>query len=142
MAEFKLVISDPKTGKSVQKAVAGPQADVLLTKGVGEQLEGGSLGFAGYTFQITGGSDNAGFPMRKSIKMQRARVLAGKSTGFKGRNREGAMQDGLRKRFTVAGEKVHAKTAQVNVKILTYGSESLFPAEQPAAEAAPEQAAA
>ncbi len=119
MVEFKLVIGDPKTGKSAQKTIAEDMASGLIGKKIGESVDGGSLGLAGYEFQITGGSDYCGFPMRKGINLARKKILAGKSVGCRLDKR------GIRIRKTVAGESVHEKTAQINLKITKYGAQPI-----------------
>ena len=63
MVSFKLVLSDPKTGKSEASEVKDASAQQLIGRKVGEVLEGSAIGLAG-KIQITGGSDRAGFPMR------------------------------------------------------------------------------
>ena len=34
---------------------------------IGDVIKGGLIGFPNYEFQITGGSDSSGFPMRKDV---------------------------------------------------------------------------
>ena len=34
---------------------------------IGDIIKGGLIGFPNYEFQITGGSDTSGFPMRKDV---------------------------------------------------------------------------
>ena len=147
MAEFKVVISDPKSGKSVQKEVKDPEAGSLIGKKIRETVKGDSIGFAGYEFEITGGSDNAGFPMRSDVPGQaRKKILAVNGIGIsnKKKYRKKTMKGlrtmkGMRQRKTVAGNTVYEKTAQVNLKIIKQGKENLFP--QPAPEAPAEGAA-
>ena len=61
---MKIVISDPKTRKAYQIEKDLP---VLFGKKIGEQIEGDSMGLAGFKIEITGGSDKEGFPMRKEV---------------------------------------------------------------------------
>ena len=127
MAEFKLTIGDPKTGKSVKKDLSGPQAEALLGKDIGETVSGDALGFAGYEFMITGGSDNAGFPMRYGLKgFGRKRILTYSGVGFSGKNRWGRGQKGLRVKTLVCSQKIFPKISQVNLKITKMGSAPLF----------------
>ena len=128
MAEFKVVIGS-KDGKSYQKDIKGAEADALMKKRIGETISGNELGLAGYEFQVTGGSDIAGFPLRKGITTQRKRIMTGKGVGFSGLNRWKQKQPGLVKRRTVAGEMVTSSVRQVNLKVITAGSEPLAPAE-------------
>ncbi len=122
MVEFKVVIG-AKDGKSYQKVVADPLSDNLLKKRIGEIINGDSLGFAGYEFLITGGSDKCGFPMRKGIQQPRKKILIGKGVGFSGFNRNGGKQNGLITRRTVCGEMITKIIHQVNLKVTKEGAE-------------------
>ena len=120
MTDFKVVIGT-KQGKSVQKELKSPEADNLLKKRIGEKISGEELGFPGYEFEITGGSDKSGFPMRKGIQQARKKVLIGKSVGFCGLDRNGKKQPGLLKRRTICGEMITKIIHQVNLKVLKDG---------------------
>lgn len=138
MTEFKLVIST-HDGKSYQKEIKSPEADNLLKKRIGDKISGDSLGYSGYEFEITGGSDKCGFPMRKGIQLPRKMVLLGKSVGFSGKNRNKKKQKGLIRRKTVCGELVTKIIRQVNLKVLKEGSAKLGEAaEEKPAEETPE----
>ena len=115
--ETKIVVSDPKTGKSYQKVVDGSR---LIGKKIGESVQGKSVGFGDYEFMIMGGSDDAGFPMRKDLEGNlKKRIMIGKSVGL----RE-AKDKGFKKRKSVRGNTVSEKTAQINMKIMKYGSKN------------------
>ena len=115
--EFKIVVNDPKTGKSYQKVV---DSEVLLGKKLGEKLEGGLVGLKDFEFKITGGSDKAGFPMRKDLDMAgRKKVLSGNSVGIK------VKEKGIRIRKSVRGGIISNQTAQINLRIEKHGSENL-----------------
>lgn len=110
---MRLVISDPKTGKSYQTELAKEAETNIIGKKIGDELDGGLVGAAGYTMQLTGGSDNSGFPMRKDITGQRKlRVLLSKGTGFKPKNR------GERRRKLVRGNVFSAEIMQVNARLI------------------------
>ncbi len=126
MVEFKLVIGT-KDGKSYQKELKSPEADVFLKKRIGETVDGTAAGFPGYEFLLMGGSDKCGFPMRKGIQMPRKRILLGKGVGFCGKDRNDKKQKGLIRRRTVCGEVVTKIIHQVNVKAVKEG-QSLAPA--------------
>ena len=147
MVDFKLVLST-KNGKSHQQEVKSPEADNLLKNRIGDTIQGDSLGFAGYEFKITGGSDKCGFPMRKGILEARKRILIGESVGFSGKKRKlrkntnPRTQKGLFKRRTVCGEMVTKIIRQINLQVLKEGAQKLGEAvpevkEEPKAEAAP-----
>jgi small subunit ribosomal protein S6e len=136
MAEFKLNISDPKTGKTYKRDVKDDQAKVFLHKKIGDKLSGDGCGFAGYEFEITGGSDYCGFPMRRDVLgSARKKILIVKGVGIR-KNRKGR-----RVRKTVAGNTVFSKTSQINLKILKYGKEKLGGEEAKAEETKEEKKA-
>ncbi len=148
MVEFKLVLGDTD-GKTYQKEVKDAHAGALLKKRIGETISGDNLGFAGYEFLVTGGSDKCGFPMRKGIQEPRKVIFIGKSVGFSGKKRAVGKkknrknQKGLMRRRTVCGEMITKIIRQVNLKVTKKGVASLGEApveEAPAAEEAPQEA--
>ncbi len=119
--EFKVNIGDPKTGKTVQKVVSGDHAQALLKKKIGEKISGEAIGFPGYEFEITGGSDYCGFPMRRDVRgSARKKVLIVSGVGIRKNVR------GRKIRKTVAGNTVYSKTAQINLKTLKQGEKPLI----------------
>lgn len=138
MVEFKVVLN-AQDGKSFSKQITGKEAEFLLGKDINEKIPGDSIGFAGYEFEITGGSDFAGFPMRKGIKgFGRKRILTAKGVGFSGQSRWKKKKKGLRVKTTVCGEKIYPKITQVNLKVLKAGAAPLGE-EKPAEEAPKEE---
>lgn len=122
---MKLVISDPKSGKTYQADVDKSKEVELAGKKIGDSLDGGVFGAAGYSFEITGGSDTSGFPLRKDIGG--TRKLSALLSGGAGFN---PSRDGERKKKMVRGNTIAADTSQVNVKVLQAGAtalEQLFP---------------
>ncbi len=132
MAEFKIVISDPKTGKSKQIEVKDNQSKPFLEFKIGDKIKGELIDLQGYEFELRGGSDHCGFPMRKGISFLRKKILTKGGVGFKN------FVVGLRKRKTVCGERVADNIKQLNLKIIKYGKQSLFE-ESKAEEAKPEE---
>ena len=131
--EFKVNIGDPKTGKTVQKVVSVDHAQALLKKKIGEKISGDAIGFPGYEFEITGGSDYCGFPMRRDVRgSARKKVLIVSGVGIRQNVR------GRKIRKTVAGNTVYSKTAQINLKVLKQGEKALV---EEKAEAKEEKAA-
>jgi small subunit ribosomal protein S6e len=128
--EFKVVLG-AKDGKSYQKEIKSPEADHLLKRRIGEKFSGEDLGYSGYEFEITGGSDKCGFPMRKGIQEPRKSVLIGEGVGFLGKKRKNPKkgtrkkQKGLLRRRTVCGEMITKIIHQVNLKVLKEGSQKL-----------------
>ena len=131
--EIKVVISDPKTGKSYQRIVKDADAKRFVGLKIGDAVRGEIINLAGYEFQLTGGSDYAGFPMRKDVSgTLRKRVLAISGVGMR------KTEKGVRQRKTVAGNTVHEKTSQVNFRIVKEGKTPLAE-EKPAEGAAPKE---
>ncbi|PIN86996.1 30S ribosomal protein S6e [Candidatus Woesearchaeota archaeon CG10_big_fil_rev_8_21_14_0_10_44_13] len=144
MVEFKIVISDPKSGKTVQKEVKDEQAKNLVGLKIGDTFKGEMLDLTGYEFTITGGSDYCGFPMRKDIEgSARKKILAVKGVGVSNKKKARGKDmkymrtmKGMRQRVSVAGNTVFDKTAQINVKITKHGKADLFPKKEEAAQPA------
>ena len=137
MANFKLTIGDPKTGKCYQKEVKDAEAAPFIGLNIGESIKGEAFGMGGYEFQITGGSDYCGFPMRKGILGIRKKISSYGGVGFR------RMKKGEKKRKTVCGHKIHEKIVHINLKITKEGAKKLaelFPeAEKKAEEKAKEK---
>ncbi|HLD05637.1 MAG TPA: 30S ribosomal protein S6e [Candidatus Nanoarchaeia archaeon] len=124
--EYKLNLGDPKTGKTHKKDVKDVEAKVFFGKKMGDKIEGDKMGLEGYEFEIMGGSDYCGFPMRKDVVGgTRRRILITKGTG----NRDN--WGGRRRRRTVVGNMISDKITQINLKILKHGK---APLEAPKAE--------
>jgi small subunit ribosomal protein S6e len=121
MVGFKLTISDTKTGRTVQREVKDKDAQFFIGKKIGETIKGETINLTGYEFEITGGSDYCGFPMRRDIPGSvRKRILAVSGVGIK-RKRKGQKQ-----RKTVCGNTIHTRISQINLKVLKEGKEKLF----------------
>jgi|SRR5271157_1256807 len=116
MADFKLVVSDPKTGKAYNLDVAGPKTIKFIGKPIGSEIDGEAAGLTGYTLVITGGSDKDGVPMRKDLPGQaRRKLLVSGGIGYH------PVSEGMRKRKTVRGNEISAELVQVNVSVKEYG---------------------
>ncbi len=115
--EFRVVISDPKTGKAYQKTITGANANRLIGKQIGDTVSGTIVDLPpDYELQITGGSDKDGFPMRLDIPgAVRKKILLSGGVGFKPKER------GLRKRKIVRGRVISKDIVQVNMKIVKHG---------------------
>ena len=117
MAEFKLTISDVKTGKSYSKALA---SEVFKNKKLGDKVDGSSIGLSGYELQITGGSDKSGFPMHPDLQgFARKKALMGKAIGSRIKIK------GMKQRREIIGNQITLNTAQVNLKVIKQDEKSL-----------------
>ena len=115
--EIKIVINDPKTGKSFNKSLDSEKADQLFGKKINEEFDLSFVGLDGYVGIITGGSYMTGMPMSKNLDGAGLRkVLIGKGLG----NR----QD-IRRRKSIAGNTIGQFTSHINIKISKYGEKSL-----------------
>ena len=136
MADFKLTIANPQTGKCVQRESKAPESNTLIGKKIGDKIDGNLIGLADYEFELTGGSDYCGFPMRRDVQgTNRKRILAVEGVGIKKKAK------GIKQRKTVCGNTVHDKIVQINLKILKQGKENLFEAkgEEPKKEEKPKE---
>ncbi|WP_227352855.1 30S ribosomal protein S6e [Haladaptatus salinisoli] len=120
MANFQVVVADPDSGAAYQRDIDGQDANRFLGKSIGEDVDGSAVGLDGYTVEITGGSDNAGRPMRSDVAGPNLKdVLLKGGTGY---NPE---RDGERRRISVRGKEVSEAVAQLNVKIAERGDQSV-----------------
>ncbi len=122
---FKIVVSEPEKGKSVQVEVKDPEARKLVGLRIGDKFDGAVAGLAGYELQITGGSDKDGFPMRSDVSgLGRSNVLLSGGSGFRPKN------SGERRKKRVRGTRISEMIVQVNVKVVKKGDrplEEIFP---------------
>lgn len=108
MVSFKLVVSDPKTGKSEAQEVKDAQAQLLMGRKIGETLDATTIGLTG-KIMITGGSDKAGFPMRgDTLGGGKNYILLTRGVGFK------TKEEGAKKRKLVRGNTITEETYQIN----------------------------
>ena len=80
MAEFQVAVADPDDGHTYQFDVEGQDANRFLGRDIGEEVDGGAVGLSGYTLEVTGGSDDAGRPMRGDVAGPDLKALDRKST--------------------------------------------------------------
>ncbi|SNZ11834.1 SSU ribosomal protein S6E [Natronoarchaeum philippinense] len=120
MASFQVVVADPETGATYQRDVDGQDANRFMGRSLGEDVDGAAVGLDGYTLELTGGSDDAGRPMRADVDGPNLReVLLTGGVGYE------PSRDGERKRVTVRGAEVSEAVAQINAKIAEHGSEDV-----------------
>lgn len=113
MAKFKIIISDPETGKSKSLEVEGSRAVPLVGRRIGEEIDGSAVGMTGHKLQITGGSDKDGFPIRPNVHGGvRVSVIVNKGVGFR------SARKGERQRKTLRGNVITEDIVQLNMKIV------------------------
>ena len=92
---------------------------------IGDTIKGGLIGFPNYEFQITGGADSSGFPMRKDVHgpVKKKILVSKRGTGYK------PLRKGQKKRKTVRGNEITYDMTLINLKITKYGEAELFKSE-------------
>ena len=113
MAKFKIIISDPETGKSQSMELEETQAVPLIGRKLGETIDGATVKLPGFKLNITGGSDKDGFPMRPNIHGGvRVGAIISEGVGFH------PTRKGERKRKTLRGNVITDSIVQVNMKVI------------------------
>ena len=113
MAKFKVIVSDPYESKSKVFELEGARAVPLVSRRLGETIDGALVGLSGHKLQITGGSDKDGFPMRPNIHGGvRVSVVVSKGVGFH------PQQEGARQRKTLRRNVITEEIVQVNMKVV------------------------
>jgi len=108
LAQFKVVISDAKTGKSEVLEAKDATAQLFLGRRLGDTVDLSAVGQP-YKVKITGGSDKAGFPMRADILGGGKRyVLLTEGVGFR------HSVEGEKRRKLVRGGLVTEEVYQLN----------------------------
>ena len=120
MAEFQVVVADPDDGTTHQFEIEGGDANRFMGREIGEEVDGGAVGLDGYTLAITGGSDDAGRPMREDVPGENLKSVL--LTGGVGYN---PTRDGERKRVSVRGRQISEATRQINARIAERGETSV-----------------
>ncbi|MFT4309785.1 MAG: S6e family ribosomal protein [Candidatus Woesearchaeota archaeon] len=126
----KIVIG--QKGKS--KTITLDDTKPLVGKKIGDTVKGEIMDMAGYEFQITGASDDAGFALRRDVDGPlRKKILAVQGVGLKKKAK------GIKQRKTVTGNTISMNTAAVNLKVVKEGKSPLF--EEKSEEAPAEESA-
>ena len=120
MVDFKVVLSDPKTGLAYKIDAAGAAAGALLGKKIGTEVDGAPFGMSGYKIMITGGSDKTGTPARPDLPGNvRRGILLSNGFGFS------AAHNGQRRRKAQRGNEISTNFVQVNAKITVHGEKPM-----------------
>jgi small subunit ribosomal protein S6e len=119
MADFKVVVSDPKT-KTYQFDVKGAEANKFIGKSIGETIDGTVVGLPGYALKITGGSDKSGMVMRPDMPgPKRQKVLVASGIGYS------PVSKGVRRRKMMRGREVAPDISQINTIVTEYGGKTI-----------------
>ena len=125
MVKFKIIISDPETGKSRFVEVEGTQAVPLIGRKLGEVIDGSVVKISGHKLKITGGSDKDGFPMRPNVHGGvRVKAILSEGVGFH------PSQKGERQRKTLRGNVITEDIVQINMKIVEKPKKAKKPKEK------------
>ena len=136
MADFKVVLSDPKNGTAYNIEATGGMAGAFMGKSIGESIKGDALGFEGYTIEITGATDRTGIPARKDLAgAGKRKLLLSESTGFN------PTYHGQRQRKTIRTAEITGDFVQINAKVVEYGAKELKAYFEPEPEEQPAEAA-
>ncbi|MEM2896455.1 MAG: 30S ribosomal protein S6e [Candidatus Bathyarchaeia archaeon] len=113
MAKFKLIISDPKTGKSNTVELEGAKAQPLIGHKINDTVDGKILGVGFGKIKIMGGTDKDGIPMRPDIHGGAKKyVLISDGVGINPKKL------GERKRKLVRGNTIVEETYQINAMVV------------------------
>ena len=115
MAKFKLIVSDPGTGKCVVSDLEGTRAQALIGRSLGDVVDGSALGIAGRAV-ISGGCDKNGIPMRADVHGGAKKyIVLSSGPGFR------PTKHGERKRKLIRGRTITDETYQINVTLRKEG---------------------
>jgi len=109
MAKFKLIVSDPTTGKSAASEIEGARAQALVGRSLGEIVDGSALGISQGKLLISGGCDKNGIPMRADVHGGvKKYIVLSTGPGFN------PTRHGERRRKLVRGRIITDETYQIN----------------------------
>ena len=110
MAKFKVIISDPKENTVQIVELEGPAAQPLISREIGELVDGNIVGLSNKKLKITGGTDKDGIPMRIDVSGgSKKRILLSGGIGFK------PQKKGERKRKMIRGRVIIEDTYEINM---------------------------
>jgi small subunit ribosomal protein S6e len=105
---FKVVVSDPKTGKSIQVQT---KDESLISKKIGDIIDGSIVNLDGYKLKITGGSGFEGAPMVSYVEGINKKYVWWYNKSKK-----------VRVKKLVRGNTISLEIVQINTKIEEYGN--------------------
>ena len=121
---IKIVISDPKLGKTKQREYEEDKIRPFLGKKIGDTINGNLIDYPGFEFKITGGSDEDGMPMRPDVRGPvRKRILISSGVGIREKKYK---RDGIRRKKMVRGNQIVEEIVQINLVITKYGKKAII----------------
>ncbi|MHA1214914.1 MAG: S6e family ribosomal protein [Candidatus Hodarchaeales archaeon] len=119
MVRFQLNLADAK--QSYKKEIDDDNITRhFIGKKIGDEIDGRLIGFDGYKLKITGGSDQAGFPMAPGVEggMPKRILIGHRGVGYR------PDRKGKRRRKRVRGGLITEDIYQINLKILEKDSKA------------------
>ena len=117
---IKMVLADPKTGKSYKFDLDAAKEKAVLGKTIGMEIDAAFLGLSGYKLKLTGGCDKSGFVMKGDLPGQaKKRILGAIGVGF------APKINGQRRRKFIRGNEVSQDVSQLNAKLVVYGDATI-----------------
>ena len=114
LAKFKMIVSDPRTGKATVAELEGSRAQAVLGRKIGDVIDGSQIGIVTGNLMITGGCDKDGIPMRADVHGGAKKyVILSSGVGFRPTTR------GERRRRLIRGGMITEETYQVNTMVFT-----------------------
>ena len=112
MPKFKLIVSEPNTGKAKSIELDEEKSRSLIDKQIGDTIDGSIIGVKGKA-EITGGTDKDGIPMRNDIHGSGKKyIILSDGPGFKPK------KNGERKRKVIRGKIITEDTYQINMALV------------------------
>lgn len=109
MAKFKLIVSDPATGKCSFSEIEGARTQALIGRSLGEVIDGSALGITQGKAIISGGCDRNGVPMRGDVHGGAKKyIVLSSGPGFR------PSKNGERRRKLIRGRQISDETYQIN----------------------------
>ncbi|MEM2136347.1 MAG: 30S ribosomal protein S6e [Candidatus Methanomethylicia archaeon] len=113
MVKFKVIISDPKSGRSKTTEIDEPISLSFIGLKIGDIIDGTILSMPNTKLKVTGGSDSSGFPMISYLPGgKKYRILMSHPPGFH------SDKNGERKRKTVRGNTITDDIVQINTILI------------------------
>lgn len=122
VAEKTILNIGLKDGNVARFTIEGDDRAPFYGLIVGNEFKGDLIDpkFKDYVFEITGGSDDDGVPMRRDLEgTSRKRLLLSGGVGYN------PQREGVRKRKLVRGNEIFDDIAQINIKVIKEGKTPL-----------------